>query len=212
MVSSNSFANGANQNAGNTITDRPTTRLHQPPGGNSTICLGDERRAESAVSSASSVKFSDEVDKEAIASGSCVAESMPIVDTDHTDRAAETKKTTSANAFANGASQNTGNAITDRPTTRLHQAPGGKSTICLGSHADSGLGSTSANKFACGASQNVGNAITDRSTTRVHQAPGGKSSVCLGTEAGNENVDVLNVQKTSEQAKDIVEQATSKIS
>jgi len=39
---SSKFANGANQNAGNCITDRPSTRLHQAPGGNSTICLGHD--------------------------------------------------------------------------------------------------------------------------------------------------------------------------
>jgi hypothetical protein len=40
-VSSNRFASGNNQNAGNWITERPTTRLHQAPGGNSSISLGD---------------------------------------------------------------------------------------------------------------------------------------------------------------------------
>ena len=32
---SNAFASGANQNSGNFISDRPTTRLHAPPGGGS---------------------------------------------------------------------------------------------------------------------------------------------------------------------------------
>ena len=34
--SSNAFANGNNQNCGNFISDRPTTKLHAPPGGSST--------------------------------------------------------------------------------------------------------------------------------------------------------------------------------
>ena len=34
-VSSNKFATGSNQNCGNFITDRPTTRVHAPPGGKS---------------------------------------------------------------------------------------------------------------------------------------------------------------------------------
>ena len=38
---SNAYASGANQNCGNVITDRPTTRLHAPPGGSSSICLSD---------------------------------------------------------------------------------------------------------------------------------------------------------------------------
>ena len=39
-VSSNAYANGADQNCGNYITDRPSTRLHAPPGGVSQISLG----------------------------------------------------------------------------------------------------------------------------------------------------------------------------
>ena len=37
---SNAYANGANQNCGNFITDRSTTRLHAPPGGRSSISFG----------------------------------------------------------------------------------------------------------------------------------------------------------------------------
>jgi len=36
-VSSNVYANGASQNVGNVITDRPTSRITQPPGGRSSI-------------------------------------------------------------------------------------------------------------------------------------------------------------------------------
>jgi len=40
-VSSNAYASGANQNAGNVLVDgRPTTRLHAPPGGRTSIVLG----------------------------------------------------------------------------------------------------------------------------------------------------------------------------
>eukprot|EP00971_Amphidinium_carterae_P137454 2724083-Amphidinium_carterae.1 len=41
MVSANIFANGSNQNCGNVITDRPTTRIHHAPGGASTISFSD---------------------------------------------------------------------------------------------------------------------------------------------------------------------------
>ena len=36
-VSSNEYANGSSQNTGNVITDRPTSRVLQPPGGKSSI-------------------------------------------------------------------------------------------------------------------------------------------------------------------------------
>jgi hypothetical protein len=39
-ISSNAYANGASQNVGNVITDRPTSRVTQPPGGRSTISFG----------------------------------------------------------------------------------------------------------------------------------------------------------------------------
>merc|ERR1712222_192014 len=39
-TSSNAYASGANQNSGNVITDRPSTRVHAPPGGHSQISFG----------------------------------------------------------------------------------------------------------------------------------------------------------------------------
>eukprot|EP00937_MAST-01D_sp_MAST-1D-sp2_P005207 g5207.t1 len=39
-VSSNAFASGANQNCGNVITDRATSRVLAPPGGLSSVSLG----------------------------------------------------------------------------------------------------------------------------------------------------------------------------
>ena len=38
--SSNAYANGSNQNCGNVLTDRSSTRLHAPPGGHSSFRLG----------------------------------------------------------------------------------------------------------------------------------------------------------------------------
>lgn len=38
----------------------------------------------------------------------------------------------SSNAFANGASQNVGNVITGRPSSRVLAPPGGRSSIVLG--------------------------------------------------------------------------------
>ncbi len=39
-VSSNVYASGSNMNSGNVITDRPTSRVLNPPGGKSSFSLG----------------------------------------------------------------------------------------------------------------------------------------------------------------------------
>lgn len=39
-ISNNTFANGNNMNYGNVLTERPSSRVLNPPGGKSTICLG----------------------------------------------------------------------------------------------------------------------------------------------------------------------------
>lgn len=188
-VSSNKFADGANQNCGNTITDRPTTRLHHAPGGASTLTFGDDVDS-SAVGTLRTKTAAAGPHDAMVAAGPSVGVGC------------------SSNKFASGANQNCGNFITDRPTTRLHHAPGGASTLSLGnddvessaaktkaesparthdamvsaSPNPSSVESISSNKFANGANQNCGNSITGRPTTRVHQAPGGASTVCLGSD------------------------------
>jgi len=145
-ISSNAFAQGADQNCGNVITDRSTTRLHAPPGGHSSVSFG--------------------------------ADSHDVLES-------QAKQTTSSNAFAQGANQNCGNVITDRSSTRLHAPPGGRSSISFETDdaAQSRVKpSISSNVFAQGANQNCGNVITDRSSTRLHAPPGGRSSISLGTD------------------------------
>lgn len=97
-----------------------------------------------------------------------------------TDLAASPEVGVSSSRFACGTNQNAGNCLTDRSTTRLHQAPGGTSSIDLSDGTCSvAKTTTSANRFASGTNQNQGNFMTDRSTTRLHQAPGGTSSIDL---------------------------------
>jgi len=144
MRSSNAFASGYNQNSGNVLTNRPSTALHAPPGGYSTICLGSDNWANSAAAT-------------------------PAV---------------SSNAFACGSSQNTGNVLSDRPSTCIHAPPGGKSSICLGTDFAGAAQAVpvSSNGFANGANQNSGNVLTNRPSTGIHAPPGGKSTICLGTD------------------------------
>jgi len=138
-VSSNAFASNASQNSGNVLTDRPSTMLHAPPGGYSTICLGGD---EAPVIRQSN--WTPPGGKSAICLGT---DEAPV----------------SSNAFACGASQNSGNVLTDRPTTSLHAPPGGHSTICLA----------------------AGACTADRLPRQGGVTAGGNSTVCLGTDASD---------------------------
>jgi len=167
-VSSNRFACGSNQNQGNWITERSTTRLHQAPGGQSSVVLGELPQ---------------------LPGSSC----------------ANDGRKASSNNFASGSNQNQGNVITDRPTTKLHQAPGGKSSIDLGDDRNCPDVGVSMSRFAKNSDPNSGLGITDRSSTKVRHAPGGNSSLCLGDGktkplTQDENVNNANVQPNAEAA------------
>ena len=130
-LSSNAFASGASQNSGNVITDRPTTRIHHAPGGASSFSLswddsGKENTAAPARAPAVArfAKKDVEVAPKIGAAGPARVE--PLAPAPAAPVAGER---TSSNVWASGANQNSGNFITDRPTTRVHAAPGGKSSM-----------------------------------------------------------------------------------
>mmetsp|Transcript_720 Transcript_720/g.2481 ORF Transcript_720/g.2481 Transcript_720/m.2481 type:complete len:115 (-) Transcript_720:213-557(-) len=109
---------GDPQNSGNLLPSRPSTRLHAPPGGQSSLSLawGPQEPPQQQPQQ----------------SAPAVVVPKKDVEPPTTTTAAAEKGGLSSNAFANGANQNCGNVLTDRPTTRLHAPPGGKSTISLG--------------------------------------------------------------------------------
>ena len=113
----------------------------------------------------------------------------------------------SSNAFANGANQNCGNFISDRPTTKLHAPPGGSSTAGSlifggGSSSYTEVG-VSSNRYANGSNQNCGNVMTGRSSTRLHAPPGGSSSqagsLIFGGGYTNPNVAKRQAQRNQRQ-------------
>ncbi|GBG28436.1 Protein SPIRAL1 [Hondaea fermentalgiana] len=108
-VSSNAFASGANMNAGNVIS--APSQHQQPP----------MQRPEQ-VTAAPRVEQAPEP--------------VPIVDKTNIATTAPApgieKGNVSSNAFASGSNMNAGNFITDRPTTRVHAPPGGRSQITFG--------------------------------------------------------------------------------
>ena len=121
---SNAYASGANQNCGNVITDRPTTRLHAPPGGSSSISLGDAHSTTPAPRSLGAAVGA------APAAPAAAAAAAPTAPAEQPIFGARSAK--GSNAYASGANQNCGNVLTDRPTTRLHAPPGGTSSVTFG--------------------------------------------------------------------------------
>ena len=110
-VSSNSFASGSNQNCGNVITNKRITRIHAPPGGESTFSIST-MMSEPAASPSKKPYHESERSRPA---------GSPT----------NSPKNISSNAFASGTNQNAGNVITDRPTTRVSAPPGGRSSFSL---------------------------------------------------------------------------------
>eukprot|EP00397_Hematodinium_sp_SG-2012_P050220 GEMP01058259.1.p1 GENE.GEMP01058259.1~~GEMP01058259.1.p1 ORF type:complete len:214 (+),score=25.07 GEMP01058259.1:24-644(+) len=79
-LSSNAYASGINQNSGNVLTERPTTRRQCPPGGATSICLGTHKET---VNKTEKQKANDLLnaaqgeDKENVSSKKLIAIQMP---------------------------------------------------------------------------------------------------------------------------------------
>merc|ERR1719247_3729738 len=119
-ISSNAYANGANQNCGNVMTGRSSTRIHAPPGGGSQISFGgygdaannrmNTGRGRTGLSS-SGAHITNSGGGGGGGLGNIGGGAI------------------SSNAYANGANQNCGNVMTGRSSTRIHAPPGGGSQI-----------------------------------------------------------------------------------
>jgi len=118
-------------NVDNFLGSRPSTRVHAPPGGASSICFGaSEPVTRAPVRKAAPVAPAAKREEPVAA-----PKPKPVLRETNVPAepaAAAPKGRVSSNAFANGSNQNCGNFITDRPTTRLHAPPGGKSSFSLG--------------------------------------------------------------------------------
>lgn len=163
-VSSNIYANGSNQNCGNFITNRSSTRLAHGPGGPTTICLGMEQEE----------KAPETVLTGRVAPGGettiCLGvDESGSVDLNRTLRPVGGAATICLGVMSDEGSE-AGADVIMRQTDRV--APGGSTTICLGSAPDEVL-------------------QVEHNETR--QAPGGNTTICLGVmEEGNENVNTGN--------------------
>lgn len=131
-VSSNAFANGSNQNCGNVLTERPSTRLHAPPGGKTSLSLGwggDEQplqRRAPANGGEPPAAWSP------APAAPAQSPQAPGYGRSGPSGGAPRDGRVSSNAFATGSNQNCGNVLTDVSSTRVAAPPGGSSSLNLG--------------------------------------------------------------------------------
>ena len=118
--SSNAFATGSNQNSGNVITGRSSTRVVREPGGASQWSIGSYSQE-----NVTPPTDQQEGKMQSLADFVSSSSEKPYAFGARTDGG-------SSNAFANGNNQNSGNSIASRPTTKVQQAPGGASSIVFG--------------------------------------------------------------------------------
>lgn len=157
------------------VTDTPdaAARFPQAPGGSSSIQLGGENDLSETLQLLAQRRGQRQ------APGGT---STFVLGGDCNDPLSTHFENTSSNKFANAASQNCGNVLTERPSVRLRQAPGGTSTLVLGGHCNDPV-------------------VEKVSSTRVRQAPGGTSSISFGDcdksvkvpQAKDENVGEENI-------------------
>lgn len=134
------------QNVDNFLREKPSTRLHAPPGGGSTVgslifgggapadespFAGYERRGSNSRRKEETPEAANPYTKDnrfapqqAQAYGGHQQQAPPQQQPAH--------RQASSNQYATGASQNTGNVLTDRRITRIHAPPGGASSIRFG--------------------------------------------------------------------------------
>jgi SPIRAL1-like protein len=194
-ASSNAFANGSDQNNGNFITDRPTTRLHAPPGGHSQISFGTDNVFSAPVTS-SRPNTAAAAAKEREQTGSDIFGAAPAPQQQQQQQevveeappplhVAATEQTFKAMMIAELRTlcREHGISPAGSKTTlveRLCEAiASGEVAIMVANKGTSGV-SKVGNNYGRAEGQNVGNFMTGRNSSRVLAPPGGGSTFSLG--------------------------------
>ncbi|GMF31136.1 unnamed protein product [Phytophthora fragariaefolia] len=131
------------QNVDNFLRDKPSTRLHAPPGGGSSVgslifgggdgtsqFAGHERQ--SMRRNVDSPELSNPYAKDNRRAGYNDAPSQFNQPATYQQAQPAGRGGASSNQYASGSNQNCGNVLTDRRITRIHAPPGGASSIHFG--------------------------------------------------------------------------------
>ncbi|ETO67052.1 hypothetical protein F442_15813 [Phytophthora nicotianae P10297] len=122
------------QNVNNFLRDKPSTRLHAPPGGGSSVgsliygggdgsspFAGHERQSNRRKVESPELSNPYAKDTRSTINQPAAQQAQPAA-----------RAGASSNQYACGANQNSGNVLTDRRITRIHAPPGGVSSIRFG--------------------------------------------------------------------------------
>lgn len=146
---------GDQQNLGNSLGARSSTRVHKPPGGASSICLGWEESP-------------DPRKQHHPASGTALRDDVSEV--------SNMTQSHRVRAPPGGASS----ICLDHGEVRLHAQTPRSTKNKMEDPTDMRYVQQRSNTLVCGNHQNTGDLITDKSRSRVGSTPGGDSSFSLG--------------------------------
>ena len=182
--SANAFASGRDQNCGNVVTGRPTSRVLAPPGGTQTFTLGNDddlNEENNALPSSSSSESSSVVVVDPLALKRMPLSELRTLCRRHSLQPAGCKDALverledwmmMMNNNNNNNNNNNGVEIS-HVFDATRAAPG---TTRGRENNNNNNKNNNSNNYARATSQNVGNFLTERPTSRVLAPPGGASS------------------------------------
>mmetsp|Transcript_15991 Transcript_15991/g.48025 ORF Transcript_15991/g.48025 Transcript_15991/m.48025 type:complete len:235 (-) Transcript_15991:382-1086(-) len=154
----NNYSRPNGQNVGNHITDRPSSRVLAPPGGQSQVFFGEEppRQAQMPVQQRQESAYDDRHYQPALAD-------------------------VSNQGSAGYGGRESQAAMSPKAAPACNSQPGSPSGGHFTGHGMSGgHGGREVNNYSRSEGQNVGNFLSDRPSSRVLAPPGGASQVTFG--------------------------------
>ncbi|CAN0582058.1 unnamed protein product, partial [Ectocarpus sp. 12 AP-2014] len=176
-LSSNAYASGVNQNAGNFLTDKPITRIHAPPGGASSISFGDQHTGPTAAAAAAAAGVTTKTQhQQGLVLGTPTQPTTPesAESTEEGPAPIPMMELPPAPPAVEEEVAEQEAAVVPPP------APEEAAEAEEAAAPSSATAAVSSNAYASGSNQNSGNFMTGRPTTRVRAPPGGASSITFG--------------------------------
>lgn len=167
VLSSNAYASGVNQNAGNFLTEKPITKIHAPPGGVSSISFGDQHTEPAAAAEP------QQQQQQGLVLGTPTQPATPESAESVEDGPAPIPMMELPPAPSAVEEEEVGE---EAAAAVPPPAPATEATAAV----DGDASAVSSNAYASGSNQNSGNFMTGRPTTRVRAPPGGASSITFG--------------------------------